>query len=437
MGDEFGENSVDVGAEPLDAVQQSTHMVDGAAFILDAPNTVPCIWGRGDEVIWAEGESLTIAGPPGVGKTTLSGQLVRARLGLLGTLLGYPVEPTSGRVLYLAMDRPSQIARSLRRHFHEDERATLEERLVVWKGPPPGDVARHTGTLLGLAKLAGADTIVIDSLKDAALGLTDDEVGAAYNRARQLAVREGVQLVELHHTVKHGQSGARPTTLQDVYGSTWIIAGTGSVVLLWGAAGDPIVDWYHLKQPAAEVGPLQIIHDHDAGRSDVWRGTDLVNIAVASGSHGLTVRAASALFNTEKPTPSEIHKAARRLNSLVGDGRLIPRESGPNPRGGKPEKVYFAAARDDIGSNLAPISRPLAEGGNLGADEQSRGNGSSQVRAISPPISAISPPEQSRAAPLQKGGAREAGADLIAPVCIDCAWPLDSTGHENACELPA
>jgi hypothetical protein len=107
MADVNGENSRGAGGEPLSAVQQFTHMVDGAPFVLDAPTTVPCIWGRGDEVIWAGGESLTIAGPPGVGKTTLSGQLVRARLGLLGTLLGYPVEPTSGRVLYLAMDRPA------------------------------------------------------------------------------------------------------------------------------------------------------------------------------------------------------------------------------------------------------------------------------------------------------------------------------------------
>ena len=432
MGDEFGENSVDVGAEPLDAVQQSTHMVDGAAFILDAPNTVPCIWGHGDEVIWAEGEALTIAGPPGVGKTTLSGQLVRARLGLLGTLLGYPVEPTSGRVLYLAMDRPSQIARSLRRHFHEDERATLEERLVVWKGPPPGDVARHTGTLLGLAKLAGADTIFIDSLKDAALGLTDDEVGAAYNRARQLAVREGVQLVELHHTVKHGQSGARPTTLQDVYGSTWIIAGTGSVVLLWGAAGDPIVDWYHLKQPAAEVGPMQIIHDHDAGRSDVWRGTDLVNIAVASGSHGLTVRAAAcALFNTDTPTPAQIMKASRRLNRLVGDGLLVPRDN-PRPTGGKPEKIYFAAARGDLGSNHGAITRPLADSSNHGADEQSRDEASLQVTAITPAITAITPQEQSRTGPPLVGAVR-LPVESQAPLCPDCGWRVDTVGHETHC----
>ena len=318
-----------------------TRMIDGAAFILDTPVTVPRIWGRSDEVIWAEGESLIITGPPGVGKTTLTGQLVRARLGLVGSLLGFPVAATTKRVLYLAMDRPAQIARSLRRHFRDTERAVLADRLVVWKGPPPGDVARHTGTLVGLAQLAEADTIILDSLKDAALGLTDDEVGAAYNRARQLALNEGVQLVELRHVVKRGPSGAKPTTLADVYGSVWLTAGAGSVVLLWGAAGDPIVEWHHLKQPAAEVGPMQLIHDHDGGHTDVWRGTDLIAIAVASGSHGLTVRAAAvALFNTDKPTPAQIHKAARRLEQTRR--RRAPGSSRQRP------KARWREARKDL-----------------------------------------------------------------------------------------
>ena len=61
-------------------------------------------------------------------------------------------------------------------------RAELDERLRIWPGPPPHDLARHPSLLARLCDQAGADTVVIDSLKDAALKLSEDEVGAAYNR---------------------------------------------------------------------------------------------------------------------------------------------------------------------------------------------------------------------------------------------------------------
>jgi hypothetical protein len=38
---------------------------------------------------------------------------------------------------------------------------------------------------------------------------------------------------------------------------TWLTSGAGSVILLNGQPGDPIVSLHHLKQPAAAVGPLQ------------------------------------------------------------------------------------------------------------------------------------------------------------------------------------
>jgi hypothetical protein len=48
---------------------------------------------------------------------------------------------------------------------------------------------------------------------------------------------------------------ARKPTPDDVYGSTWLTAGTGSVILLHGEPGDPIVSMHHLKKPVAEGGP--------------------------------------------------------------------------------------------------------------------------------------------------------------------------------------
>jgi hypothetical protein len=295
----------------------------GGSFILDLPDHVPAIWGRGDEVLWADGEALTICGPPGVGKTTLSGQVVRARL-VGGSVLGLPVEPTSGRVLYLAMDRPRQIARALRRTLGNIARDVLDDRLIVWPGPPIADVALRPETLLGLCQIAGADTVIIDSIKDAAVGLSNDEVGAGYNRARQMCIAAGVQVLELHHMVKKGDQGSKPTSLADLYGSVWIGAGSGSVLLLSGVAGEPIVQMTHLKQPAEEVGPWRLIHDHQRGETSIFQQADLVLIAKLAGPVGITAKqAASSIGEKDNPTASEIEKARRRLVRLTEQGRLI------------------------------------------------------------------------------------------------------------------
>lgn len=178
-------------AGPAGIPALSSRMVDGDVFILDAPDHVSAVWGRGDQVLWSEGESLVIAGMPGVGKTTLAAQIVRARICDENEVLGLPVSATSSRVLYLAMDRPRQIARALRRTLGHLPRELVADRLRFWPGPPILDIAKHRETLAGYASSVGADTIVVDSLKNAAVGLVDDEVGSGYNRARQMAIAEG------------------------------------------------------------------------------------------------------------------------------------------------------------------------------------------------------------------------------------------------------
>ena len=343
---------------------------DGAAFILDAPDRPPALWGYGSEVLWAEGESLMIAGPPGVGKTTLTGQLLRCRLGLQDALLGWGVTPTTSRVLYLAMDRPAQIARSLRRHFTEDDRDHLANRLRVWEGPPPGDVADNPGVLHALATLADADTIIIDSVKDAAIGLSDDETGAGYNRARQTALSKGVQVIELHHQTKRGPNGAKPTQLADVYGSAWITAGAGSVLLLWGQAGDPVVALTHLKQPADDVGPLTIIHDHAAGTSILDSAiADLPTLLVANRPNGLTAKAAAAhIYKADEPDANQVEKMRRRLNSLVDSG-LATKQAGARGGTHTAQTRYFppvdnakGAPEPGMKSNHDPITPITDEG---------------------------------------------------------------------------
>lgn len=298
--------------------------VTGGTFVLDAPENPPAIWGSDGDVLWAEGESVMIAAPQGVGKTTLAFQLVRARLGLQEEVLGHPVRPGEARVLYLAMDRPSQAQRAAARLFAKDDRDLLDDKLIVWKGPPPYDFAKNNGILAAMCEEADADTVVVDSLKDAAIGLSDDIVGASYNRSRQVALQMGVQVIDLHHNRKAGVNGGEPNTIADIYGSVWLTSGVGSVISLYGAAGDPIISFRHLKQPMNEVGPYRVMHDHAAGTSEVMRGMDLVDLVRATAGNGLTAQqAAMSLFETDKPTGAEVEKARRRLDKLASNGILV------------------------------------------------------------------------------------------------------------------
>jgi len=318
----------------------------GGAFILDAPETPPAVWGDGEAVIWAEGEACIISAPQGVGKTTVALQVVRARLGLASKVLGYSVTPTSGNVLYLAMDRPSQFRRAASRLFTEDDRAVLDARLKIWAGPPPYDMAQRRDILAVMCQKAGADTVIVDSVKDAAIGLSNDEVGAGYNRCRQQALAEGVQVLELHHTRKAPVDGSgEPNSIDGVYGSTWITSGAGSVISLWGQPGDPIVKWRHLKQPATEVGPFTVIHNHESGVSEVQTQIDVLRVVGLSGASGLTAEAlARRMFDAEKITPSLREKARRLLEKRVKTGHLLRREgAGPSD----PAAYFIVTNRDE------------------------------------------------------------------------------------------
>lgn len=327
------------------------HTVGGAEFLLNIPRQIPTLWGDGEDVIWAEGESLMLVGPPGVGKTTLTAQIVRGLVGLQSTVLGQPVRPAR-RVLYLAMDRPQQIRRALARTFSGDDAAVLSDRLVFWVGPPPGDVAKNPGVLLALAQAADADVVVIDSVKDAAIGLTDDEVAAGYNRARQMLVAEGVDLLELHHMVKRGVGGSKPTELADVYGSAWLTAGAGSALLLWGAAGDAVVELKHLKQPMGEFGPLKLLHDHGRGVTGIYHHMDILATVRSAGQAGVTPKdVARQWFGTETPTDSQVVRARGKLSDLADGGHLVREDRTGAP--GKPLSVYRAVDNSNE-SNESP-----------------------------------------------------------------------------------
>lgn len=322
-----------------DAHYRSLGGVDGRAAVIPmswaaAGNTSspPAIWGKDDDVLWAEDESLIFESSYGVGKTTAAGRLVR---GLLygEELLGYPVRQLadSQRILYLALDRPEQIVRSMLRQFTQEEFDALGARLSIWRGPLPFDAAENDHLLTDLADMHEADVIFIDSVKDAALGLSEDRAAAIYQRGRQRLLQSGRQLCELHHLTKGG----------DAYGSIWLNAGVGSVVRLKGAAGGLTATLTHLKSPARRVDPIEIIHDRPNGgmtvaakRAAERRGCDaresasdvpeptaagLPEWVAGHGPEGVTgAQAADWLYRSNGRNDKV--RAQRALNALCGEG---------------------------------------------------------------------------------------------------------------------
>ena len=315
--------------------------------ILDITPGIPTRWGDGDEVLWAQGEPFLLVAPPGVGKTTLMGQIVGGLLGIprYQTVLKWPVTPAS-RVLYYASDRPRQILRSLRRHFTTEDLEALQDRLIIHRGPPPVDFARNPEALIESCRAVDADVVILDSLKDMAVGISTDDVGAGLNRAIQLAIAEGVDVGALHHQRK-GQNGEKPKSLEDVYGSTWITAGAGSVVLLWGQAGDPVVELIHLKQPADVVGPMKIEHDHTNGVSSVTELFDpLLFLRNRRDTGATATETAKAWFGAADEAKQK--KAKRKLDELVRRGLAVVSGGAVGGDGGSRGAVYRVVQNDVI-----------------------------------------------------------------------------------------
>lgn len=309
----------------------------GGTFVYDVPDKAPAVWGTGDQVLWAQGEALLIAGPTGTGKSTLCAQLVAGRLGILDNVLGHPVTADRRPVLYLAMDRPTQIRRLLNRLFrHYDARDVLDERLIVWSGPLPATLNTEPTVIVELALQLDVGTVVVDSLKDAAVKLTDDESGGNINRAFQEVTAEGIDLVVLHHQRKGSADQSKaPKTIDDMYGSSMITNGMGSVLALHGAPGDAIVDLRHLKQPLEEMPPTRIEHDNQTGLSHVVAGFDPLQFLSRRPRGATAKEAAVAMYEKQNPSAAEIAKAKRSLDSLQ---RRMPDQvhrSTPSGRGGE------------------------------------------------------------------------------------------------------
>jgi replicative DNA helicase len=312
-------------AIPLDSRRKferaGRRAVDGRTFVLSAPDHVPAIWGKGDQVAWSEGERNVFFGPQGLVKTTLQGRLILARAGIIKpVLLGMPVVVADKPTLLIAADRPRQIARSLRRMVTEEDGDTLADRLEVWEGPLPFDIGKHPEMLLPFVQQYDVRDVHIDSLKDVAIGLANDEVGAAINYALGTLIAERYEVTCLHHPRKANADNRKPSSLDDVYGSTWITSGAGSVICLWGQAGDPIADFTHLKHPAEEISRFEIEIHHQTGELRRVEQPDAYGLLQLAGKNGITAQhVAEALYG--KHDRANVEKARRQLEKLIQQHR--------------------------------------------------------------------------------------------------------------------
>lgn len=318
-----------LGAEAAQTLEKNEYDLD---MYLSSTRDLPAVmWGTGKEILWAKGEALLICSDIGCGKTTLAGLLARALLDG-GDVLGHPVQSLrdNPRVLYLALDRPAQIGRSLARQITPAMSERYGDRFTFVTGPLPIDLSETPDVFPHIADFYDADIVIVDSLKDIALGISEDRSAANYNRAQQALLASGRELVVLHHLTKKGE----------LYGAKWLDAGVGSVLRITGKPGGPTSVVSQYKPVAHLVSDIRIRHDRDAGEMHVDDDTPTTQPAaggdlaawVAEHDNGVTAAELVAYQGGEAGSEAAIVKAKRTLNALAGPDGTLCRVDG-NGRG--------------------------------------------------------------------------------------------------------
>ncbi len=241
------------------------HVYPAGDWVLQDADQSRMLMGRDDQIIWAKSESLFVVGDTGYGKSTYMQNIAMTAIGLKSDMLGFKVQRFQ-RILYIAADRPSQIKYSLARMVDDNNRQIWNEHVFVHEGPLDFAINERPELLLAYAQHPrdkwdgqGCDLLIVDSLKDVANAISDDEEGMKVNAALQSVNRAGIELMVSHHPRKGAtiQRNGKPLppsrpSLDDVFGSKFLTAGAGSVIFIHDKDGDN-VQATQVKSPAGEV----------------------------------------------------------------------------------------------------------------------------------------------------------------------------------------
>ena len=250
-------------------------------------------------------------------------------------------------------------------------RDTHNGGIAVLRGYDVDEPRVRSAILLTLAQQYGCDVVIVDSLKDAAVKLTDDEVGGQINRAVQMCNAHDVDVMVLHHqrkgTAEQRKNDDEAPTVEDVYGSNWITAGAGSVIILQGQPGDNLVKLHHVKQPADPIGPWMLEHDHRHGRTTRQEGGwDLLAYLRSKAPLGVSaLEAARAEHQNDKlkSTGKEAASAKRRLDALAGRGMARKVDGGRDQHGLVVATKWVWEPRPNIGDGAPDIRDGIRDGG--------------------------------------------------------------------------
>lgn len=348
--------------ELLAANQDSA--VDGASF-LDTQLSNDCVWGSGNFAPWATNQGFMMFADDGAGKSSLIQQIVFARLALRdASVLGSPVAQDERPILYLALDRPIQIQRSMMRMVdstNPKHRKVLSSKLVVWDKPLPFDCDEDPELFAQWCvetckSVCGSEPglIVGDSVKDMVSSCKEDVAGMGFNKTVQHLVSSGIEFGCCHHNRKEHALNKQPRKLADVYGSRFLTAGLGSVLNIW-KLDNGHRELTQLKAPYGNpINPTVYQDDYSTGVSQPRERADEINTLalalVSAGVNGLTdPEAVMAVFQiAAKHHEYKAHrqKIWRLMKKLKYEATSDPFERTPGVRDGTPAQIWRARSAD-------------------------------------------------------------------------------------------